>query len=48
MSEQVKEKPEPSRFRSVFLSENPPPLIEDPYAVPIGDINPVDPRLFQR
>ena len=46
MSEQVEQ--ELPRFRSVFLSENAPPVIEDPYAVPIEDINPVDPRLFQR
>lgn len=46
MSEQVKQ--EPPRFRSVFLSEDAPPVIEDPYSVPIEDINPIDPRLFQR
>jgi len=55
MSEQISdqtgtiaEKEELPRFRSVFLSENAPPVIEDPYSVPIEDINPVDPRLFQR
>jgi cytochrome P450 len=48
MSEQVKENKELPRFRSVFLSDDAPPVIEDPYAVPIEDINPVDPRLFQR
>jgi cytochrome P450 len=35
-------------FQSPFLSDNPPPVIEDPYAVPIEDINPIDGRLFQQ
>ena len=33
---------------SPFLSSNPPPIIEDPWAVDLADINPVDGRLFQR
>jgi cytochrome P450 len=33
---------------SPFLSDNPPPVIEDPYAVPIEDINMIDGRLFQQ
>ncbi len=49
MSEAVDtEQKTPPRFRSVFLSDEAPPVIEDPYAVPVEDINPVDPRLFQR
>jgi cytochrome P450 len=48
MSEAVKEEQELPRFRSVFLGEDAPPIIEDPYSVPIEDINPVDPRLFQK
>ena len=33
---------------SPFHSSNPPPVIEDPYAVPIEEINMIDGRLFQR
>jgi cytochrome P450 len=33
---------------SPYLSSNPPPVIEDPYAVPIEEINMIDGRLFQR
>jgi len=33
---------------SPYLSDNPPPIIEDPYAVPIEEINMIDGRLFQR
>lgn len=36
------------RFCSVFVSDEAPPVVEDPYAVPIEDINPVDPHLLQR
>ncbi len=32
---------------SPFLSANPPPMIEDPYSVPIEEINMIDGRLFQ-
>ncbi|HIG40675.1 MAG: cytochrome P450 [bacterium] len=32
---------------SPFLSDNPPPMIKDPYSVPIEDINLIDGRLFQ-
>jgi hypothetical protein len=39
---------EPPRLFSPFLSDNPPPVIEDPWAVPIEDINVIDGRLFQR
>ncbi len=35
-------------FLSPYLSKNPPPVIEDPYAVPIEEINVIDGRLFQR
>lgn len=50
MSETVREpqQTELPRFRSVFLSEDAPPIVEDPWAVPIEQINPVDPRLFQQ
>ena len=34
-------------FSSPFLSDNPPPIIRDPYSVPIEDINMIDGRLFQ-
>jgi cytochrome P450 len=33
---------------SPFLSRNPPPVIEDPWAVPLEDINLIDGRLFQQ
>lgn len=32
---------------SPYLSKNPPPIIEDPYSVPIDEINVIDGRLFQ-
>ncbi len=48
MSETATDRQELPRFRSVFLSEDAPPVIEDPYSVPIEQINPVDPRLFER
>jgi cytochrome P450 len=35
-------------FNSPFLSDNPPPVIEDPYSVPIEEINMIDGRLFQQ
>ncbi len=47
MSEQTVEKEEKT-FNSPFLSKNPPPVIEDPYSVPIEEINVIDGRLFQR
>jgi len=46
MSEQAKEEKE--RFVSPFLSSNPPPVIKDPYSVPIEEINVIDGRLFQQ
>ncbi|HAB44633.1 MAG TPA: cytochrome P450 [Gammaproteobacteria bacterium] len=39
------EQPEP--LMSPFLSDNPPPIIRDPYSVPIEAINMIDGRLFQ-
>ena len=33
---------------SPFLSANPPPVIEDPYSVPIEELNLIDGRLFQQ
>jgi cytochrome P450 len=35
-------------YQSPFLSKNPPPIIEDPYSVPIEEINLIDGRLFQQ
>ncbi len=51
MSEVSREKGEQediNNFLSPYLSKNPPPVIEDPYAVPIEEINVIDGRLFQR
>lgn len=45
MSEQ---KAEPTPFMNPFLRPDAPPVIKDPYAVPIEDINPIDGRLFQQ
>lgn len=45
MSEQ---KAEPTPFMNPFLRPDAPPVITDPYAVPIEDINPIDGRLFQQ
>jgi cytochrome P450 len=45
MSEQVIDDPGP--LLSPFLAPEPPPMIEDPYAVPIEDLNLIDGRLFQ-
>ncbi|HSG91102.1 MAG TPA: cytochrome P450 [Pseudomonadales bacterium] len=36
------------RFMSPFLSPDAPPVITDPYAVPIEDLNLIDGRLFQQ
>ncbi|MFT7220270.1 MAG: cytochrome P450 [Candidatus Azotimanducaceae bacterium] len=41
-------KAEPTPFMSPFLRPDAPPVITDPYAVPIEDINPIDGRLFQQ
>jgi cytochrome P450 len=46
MSEQVKEEVQ-ERVMSPFLGENPPPIIKDPYSVPLSEINVIDGRLFQ-
>jgi len=49
MSEAVaQEEAVPKPMMSPFLSDNPPPVIEDPYSVPIEDINVIDGRLFQQ
>ena len=55
MSEQVKEDANheeevKSREEAIspFLGGNPPPVIEDPYSVPIEEINVIDGRLFQQ
>ena len=47
MSEQVKEETK-ERMMSPFLAKDPPPVIVDPYSVPIEDINVIDGRLFQQ
>ena len=46
MSEQAKVIQEKT-FNSPFLSNNPPPIVENPYSVPIEDINVIDGRLFR-
>lgn len=46
MSEQTKES-ESSIYNNPFLQPDAPPVIEDPYSVPIEEINPIDGRLFQ-
>lgn len=38
---------DPPHFMSPFLGPNPPPIIRDPYSVPIEDINVIDGRLFE-
>ena len=51
MSEQVKTTEQDlseTAFVSPFLRPDAPPVIEDPYSVPIEDINPIDGRLFQQ
>ena len=46
MSEQKKES-ESTTYNNPFLRHDAPPVIEDPYSVPIEEINPIDGRLFQ-
>ena len=46
MSEQKKES-ETSIYNNPFLRADAPPVIEDPYSVPIEELNPIDGRLFQ-
>ncbi len=46
MSEQKKES-ESSIYNNPFLRPDAPPVIEDPYSVPIEALNPIDGRLFQ-
>jgi cytochrome P450 len=47
MSEQLKT-PEPQPLLSPFLRKDAPPIIKDPYSVPIEKINVIDGRLFQQ
>jgi cytochrome P450 len=47
VSEQLKPGERRESFMSPFLSDDPPPMIEDPYSVPIEEINMIDGRLFQ-
>jgi len=47
VSEQLKPGERREGFMSPFLSDDPPPMIEDPYSVPIEEINMIDGRLFQ-
>lgn len=44
----AQQQPAPKPQMSPFLSDNPPPVIKDPYSVPIEDINVIDGRLFQQ
>ena len=46
MSEQKKESGS-TIYNNPFLRQDAPPVIEDPYSVPIEEINPIDGRLFQ-
>ena len=48
MSEERIDQPDSESTMSPFLSKNPPPIIEDPYSVPIEEINVIDGRLFQK
>ena len=51
MSEQAKtgsKEQQMRSFMSPFLRDDAPPVIEDPYSVPIEDINLIDGRLFQQ
>ena len=51
MSEQTQEKTsdrDQPELMSPFLRPDAPPVIEDPYSVPIEDINVIDGRLFQQ
>jgi cytochrome P450 len=45
--EQAVKEENPQHFMSPFLGANPPPVIRDPYSVPIADINVIDGRLFE-
>lgn len=47
MSDQSSSEAAPQQYMSPYHSPNPPPLIEDPYSVPIEEINMIDGRLFQ-
>ncbi|MFT5577799.1 MAG: cytochrome P450 [Paraglaciecola psychrophila] len=44
----AQQQPAPKPQMSPFLSDNPPPVIKDPYSVPIENINVIDGRLFQQ
>ncbi len=44
---QASNEEEPPHFMSPFLGPNPPPIIRDPYSVPIAEINVIDGRLFE-
>jgi len=51
MSEATQEAEQPKRPgqpNNPFLRDNPPPVITDPYAVPIEELNLIDGRLFQQ
>ena len=52
MSEQVEQAvvdKEPPRIRfDPFLASDAPPVVTDPYSIPIEDINVIDGRLFQQ
>ena len=46
MSE-LKQESEASTYNNPFLRPDAPPVIKDPYSVPIEEINPIDGRLFE-
>ena len=46
MSE-LKQESEASTYNNPFLRSDAPPVIRDPYSVPIEEINPIDGRLFE-
>ena len=46
MSE-LKQESEVSNYNNPFLRPDAPPVIKDPYSVPIEEINPIDGRLFE-
>ena len=49
MSEQVKDSEAPmARFGNPFLGPDAPPVVTDPYSIPLEEINVLDGRLFQQ
>jgi len=48
MAESISAGRKPDSYLNPFLSDHAPPVIEDPYSVPIEQINMIDGRLFQQ